>query len=109
MVQVVAEAALLDGVPAGDDVEQEPAPGDPLVGRRHLRGQDRREDPRPERDQELQPFGVLRQRDRGQPRVLAPGAGGRQDGLDAQPAGRPGDLRQVVDVRGAHPGDRRDA
>ena len=51
----VAEPGLLAGLAAGDDVEHQAAAGDPLVGRRHLRGEHRVDHAGPERDQELQP------------------------------------------------------
>jgi hypothetical protein len=38
MVEVVAVPALLDRVAAGDDVEQQPAAGDPLERRRPAAG-----------------------------------------------------------------------
>ena len=84
---------LLDRVAAGDDVEQQPAAGEPLVRRGHLRGERRRDQARPERDQELQALGLLGQRRRGEPGVLAPRAGGRERRPRSRAArrrGRPG-------------------
>ena len=45
--------ALLVGLAAGDHVEQQPAPGDPLVGGRHLGRERGRDQAWPERDQEF--------------------------------------------------------
>lgn len=78
VVQMVAEPLLLGGVTAGHHIEHQPAPGEPLVRRRHLRRKHRGDQPRPEGHQELQPLGVLRQRRRHHPGVLAPRAGRRQ-------------------------------
>ena len=41
VAEVVAEPLLLGRLAAGDDVEQQPAVGDPLEGGGHLRGQRR--------------------------------------------------------------------
>ena len=57
VVEVVAEAALLDGAAAGHDVEQQPPAAEPLEGRSLLGGERRRDQPRPERDEEPQPLG----------------------------------------------------
>ena len=45
-------------------------------------------------------FGVPTQRRRGGPRVFAPRAGGREDGLVSELVRRPRHLREVVDVGG---------
>ena len=99
--EVVAEPALLVGSAAGDHVQQQPAAGDPLVGRGHLRGQRRRHEAGPERDQELQPLGLPDQRGGGQPGVLAPGAGRGEHASKPELLGGPGDLAEVVDARRA--------
>jgi hypothetical protein len=55
MVEVVAELALLERVAAGDDVEQQPAAGDPLERRRLMRGQCGGDEARPTMSR-LSPF-----------------------------------------------------
>jgi hypothetical protein len=102
----VAVGALLAGIAAGDDVQQEPAPADPLQRRGHVCGECRHDETWPERDQELQPLGVAHQCGHGKPGVLTPGAGGREDAGEAEPVRGPRHLGEVLDVRG--PVGRRD-
>ena len=99
LTEVVAEPPLLAVIAAGDDVEQQPPTRHPLKRRRHLRRQRRRGEPGPERDQEPEPLGHLRQRRGHHPRVLAPAAGRRQRGIEAELLGGPGDLTDVADIR----------
>jgi len=98
VVVVVAEALLLDRVAAGDDVEQEPAAGDALVGGGHLRGQGGGDGAGAERDEEPQPLGLADERGRGDPGVLAERAGRGEHAPEAEALGGAGDLGEVVDV-----------
>ena len=101
VVQPVAEPTLFDVVAAGDDVQQHTALGEPLQRRGLLRGQRRRHQPRPKGHQELQSLGLGQQRRRGEPGVLAPGAGRGQHAFVAEPVGGAGHLRQVAATRRA--------
>ena len=56
--QVVAVAALLAVAAAGDDVDADPAAGELIERGECPRGQRRRHEARPVRDQEVQPLGV---------------------------------------------------
>ena len=101
VAEPVAEPALLDVVAAADDVEQHAALREPLQRRGLLRGQRRRHQPGPERDEELQPLGLGEQRRRGQPGVLTPGSGRREHPFVAEPIGGAGDLGQISAARRA--------
>src|SRR5690606_7582059 len=79
----VAVGTLLDRVAPGDDVDDEPPPGQSLERARLVRGQRGGDEPGAEGDDELQPLGVLGERRGEDPGVLAAGAGGRQGGLEA--------------------------
>ena len=57
LVVVDAEAGELGRLGAGHDVDEQPAAGDALVRRRHLRRERRREERGPERDEELDAAG----------------------------------------------------
>ncbi len=100
LVEEVAVGALLVGLAAGDDVEQEAAAGEVLEGRGHLGGQRRRGEAGPERDEELEPLRERGEHRRGEPRVLAPRAGRGQRGLEAELLGAAGDLPEVGHARG---------
>jgi hypothetical protein len=95
LVGEVAVGALFGRFAASDHVEQQAAPGVTLEGGGHLRGQGRRDQPGPERDQELQPLGDLGEHGRGQPGVLAPRAGRGERALEAELLGAARDLAQV--------------
>ena len=95
--EVVAEGTLFVGVAAGDDVQQEPPMRVPLEGRRHLRGEGRRDEAGTEGDQELQPLGGLGQHRGDHPGVVAPAAGRGQGRLEAEVLGGGRDPGQVGD------------
>ena len=98
VVEPVAEAALLLGAAAGDDVEQQPAARQPLERGGLLGRQRRRDEPGPEGDEEPQPGRLPDQRRGREPGVLAPRAGRREHGVEADLLGGPGHLGQVVEV-----------
>ena len=98
LAEMVAEPPLLHVVAAGHHVEQQAAPGDALVGGRHLGGQRRRQQAGPERDEELEALGDLAEPGRHDPGVLAPRAGRGERAGEAELLGRAGDLPHVADV-----------
>ena len=100
VVEPVPEAVLFGGVTAGDDVDQQPPATDALEGGGLLGSQGRGHQPGSEGHQEIEACRVPGQGRRGQPGVLAPGAGRGEHRLEAQLIRRPGDLGQIVDVRG---------
>ena len=95
LVEEVAEHPLLVALAAGHDVEEQPAAGEVLEGAGHLGGQERRGQPGPERDQELQPLRERAEHRGRDPGVLAPGPGRRQRRLEAELLGAAGDLAEV--------------
>ena len=68
MRQENAVALVLDGIAAGDDVDQQPAVRDPVERRGHARGDARRLQPGPHRDEKPQPLGQRRDAPRRSPR-----------------------------------------
>ena len=101
LVERVSEPSLFDVVAADDEVEQEPSTGDPLIGRGHLCAEQRRHQTRAKRDQKLEALGDLRETRGHHPSLLAPTARRRQRGFESQLLGRPCDLTDVADARGA--------
>ena len=95
LVEEVAEHPLLVALAAGDDVQEQAAAGQVLEGAGHLGGQERRRQPGPERDQELQPLRERAEHGGRDPGVLAPGPGRRQCRLEAELLGAAGDLAEV--------------
>ncbi|MCY1302976.1 hypothetical protein D9M70_526630 [compost metagenome] len=103
MAQVQAVAGQFVRVAAGDQVEQRAAVGKAVEGRRLARRHGRRNDPRAQRDEELQALGDRDQRGGDQPGILAGTSGGNQHTAEAEAVGGLGDLLQVavVDRAGA--------
>ena len=99
VIEPVAEALLLGGLPAGDDVEHQPPAGDLLVRHGHLGGQRGGDRSGAEGHQELQLGGGSDQRGRGDPGVLAPRAGGGEHRMEAVGLRRASHLCQVVEAR----------
>ena len=97
--QHVSVAALLGVTAAGHDVEQQPAFGHPLEGRRHLCGQGRLDQARTERDQELQPPGLRDQGRSDNPCVLAMRPGRSENALVPERVGGTRELSEVVQRR----------
>ena len=95
VVEVVAEARLLETVAAGDDVQKKPAVRDALERCRLMRDQCRGNQSRPESDEELQPIRFARKRRRGDPCVFAPCSRRREDGMEILGLGRARDLGQI--------------
>ena len=93
-----AVALVLDRVAAGDDVDQQAAVRDPVERRRHARGDGRRLQAGPHRDQESQPLGQRRQRRRDHPGILAAAPGRQQHAVIAELVGGLRDLAQIVEV-----------
>ena len=85
-------------VAAGDDIDQEPAVGQAVEGRRHAHRQARRRQPGAHGHQEFEPAGFADQAGRDHPGVFAGTAGGQQHAFIAQRVGRHRDLAQVVMV-----------
>lgn len=96
--EVVTEAALLDVVAAGDNVEQQPIPRDALVRRGRLGNQGRGLQPRPESHEVLEVFGPLGQGRREHPGVLAPTAGRGQRPGEPELLRGAGHQTEVVEV-----------
>jgi hypothetical protein len=84
---------------AGDDVQQQPAPGLALERGRHLGRQGGRDLTGAEGDEELQPLGHLGEHRGGEPGVLAPHAGRGERGLEAQLLGAARYLPEIGDRR----------
>ena len=101
LVVVHAEAGQLGGLGPGDDVDQQPAAGQPLVRRCHLRGEGRREQRGSERNEELDPTGQRDERRGGEPGVLTAGATGGEHPVVAEAVAGGGDLGEVREVRGS--------
>jgi hypothetical protein len=101
LVQEVAVGLLLAGFAAGHHVEQQAAPRVALEGGGHLGGHRGRDEPRPERHQELQPLSDLGEHRGHQPGVLAPDAGRGECGLEPELLGTARDLAQVGERGGA--------
>ncbi|MNP06757.1 hypothetical protein D3C76_987540 [compost metagenome] len=101
MAQVQAVAGQLVRVATGDQVEQRPAIGKSVEGRRLTRSHGRRDDPRTQRDEEFQALGDRDQRGGDQPGVLAGTPGGDQYAAETETVGSLGDLLQITVVDGA--------
>jgi peptide/nickel transport system permease protein len=97
VVEPVPEAALLGLLAATDDVQQQAVAGDPLVRRGLLGGERRHDDVRAEGDEEAQPRRVPEQGGGGDPGVLAPRPGRREDAGEAEVLGGARDLGEVLD------------
>lgn len=98
LVEVITERALLVGLAADDDVEQDPARR--VLGKRrgHLRRQRRAHQAGTEGHEERQRRGLARQQRGGDEGVLTPGARGDQCTGETESLGRPDDRREVVDA-----------
>ncbi|CAM5328289.1 hypothetical protein SRIMM317S_01586 [Streptomyces rimosus subsp. rimosus] len=101
LVEEVAVRTLLVALASGDDVQKQPPRSVPLEGGRHLGGEGGRDDAGPEGDQEFQALGLPGEHRRGEPGVLAPGAGRGQRALEAELFGGAGDLGEVAEGGGA--------
>ncbi len=98
MVEKQTVAGELDRIAAGDDVDQQPAVGDPVQRRRHPGGDAGRLQAGADGDQETQPLGERHQRRGHDPGILARAPGGQEHAEIAQIVGRLGDLAQVAQV-----------
>ena len=99
LVLPVAEARQLGRLGARDDVQQQATARQALVGRRHLRGQGGGEQARTEGHEELHVAGERHEHGGGEPGVLAGGAAGGEQPVEAEVVGGAGDLRQVGERR----------
>jgi hypothetical protein len=97
VVEEVSVGALFVRTAAGDDVEQQAVGGQALERGCGLRGHGRQHEARTKSHQRLQFAGVLRHRDRHQPRVLAVRSGGDQGAEKAGIVGGDGHLLQVLE------------
>ena len=99
MVEEDAVALVLDGIAAGDDVDQQPAVRDPVERRGHARRDGRRLQAGPHRDEIAQPLGQRRDRGGDDPGILAAAPGRQQHAVIAELVGGLRDLAQIVEVR----------
>ena len=93
-----AVALVLDGIAAGDDVDQQPAVRDPVERRGHARGNARRLQAGPDSDEIAQPLGQRRHRGGHDPGILATSPGRQQHAEIAELIGGLRDLAQIVEV-----------
>ena len=91
-------ALVLDGIAAGDDVDQQTAIGDPIERRSHPRGNARRLQAGPNGDEVAQPLGERRNAGGDDPRILAASPGRQQHAEIAELVGGLRDLAQIVEI-----------
>ena len=93
-----AVALVLDGIAAGDDVDQQPSVRHPVERRGHPRRHARRLQAGPDRHKIAQPLGPGRDGRRDHPGILAASPGRQQHAEIAELIGGLRDLAQVVEV-----------
>ncbi len=98
VIEEDAVALVLDGIAAGDDVDQKPAIGDAIERRRHPRRHARRLQAGPHSYEVAQPLGPGRDRRSDDPGILAASPGRQQHAEIAELVGGLRDLAQVVEI-----------
>ena len=98
VIEEDAVALVLDGIAAGDDVDQQPAIGDAVERRRHARGNGRRLQAGPHGDEVAQPLGERRDAGRDDPGILAASPRRQQHAEIAELVGGLRDLAQIVEI-----------
>ena len=98
MIEENAVALVLDGIAAGDDIDQQPSVRHPVERRGHARGDARRLQAGPHRHQITQPLGPRRHRRGDHPGILAASPGRQQHAEIAELIGGLRDLAQIVEV-----------
>ena len=98
MAQEDSITLVLDGIAARDDVDQEPAIGNPVERCGHACGDAWRLQARPHRNEIAQPFGKRRDAGGDDPGILARPPGWQQHAEIAELVGSLRDLAQIIEV-----------